>query len=89
MKTDTVAQAVNESNFIKLRVIKDLETGNEYPYADVDSAVNILKRIARSDGCSVSQALETLWVMGSTQDELKAILSSCRGYKRARSGCSQ
>lgn len=78
MSSDTVQEALNESNFIRNRVIKDLETGNEYPYSDVAAAVAILKRVARSDGCPIGLALETLWVMGCSQAELRDILAACK-----------
>ena len=78
MSVDSVHETLNEANFIRTKVIKDLETGNEYPYSDVSSAVAILRRIARLDGCSMSLALETLWIQGCSPVELQAILLACR-----------
>lgn len=60
------------------KVIRDLETGSEYPYKDVSNAVFILRRIAIADRCPIGNVLETVWIEGCEKDDLKRILSQAR-----------
>jgi len=65
---------IPDSDVLIRKVIKDLETGAEYPYRDIDSALNVIQRVARNDSCSASQALETLWIHGMGPDDFLQLL---------------
>jgi len=73
MTAETVRNMGLESELSRRRVIQDLETGSEYPYLDDKSAAAILVRLARTENCSVSQVLETVWVLGCSKEEFRSI----------------
>lgn len=60
------------------KLIRDLETGSEYPYKDIRNAVSILRRIAHTDRCPIGNVLETVWIEGCDSDELKRIIAQAR-----------
>jgi len=73
MSLDIQGEVLSDKDALIGKYIKDLETGDQYPYLCVKNAAYILKRIAKHDGCSVDQALETLWIFGCDAEELRQI----------------
>jgi hypothetical protein len=71
-------QEIPDSDVLLTKVIKDLETGAEYPYRDLNSALTVIQRVAKTDGCSASQALETLWVLGMEPEEFVQVLKAVK-----------
>ena len=69
---------LSDSEILVSKFIRDLETGADHPYVDMESAASVIKRIAKRDKCSVIQALETLWIYGCDVDEFKAITAKAR-----------
>lgn len=74
-------QEVPDSDVLLNKVIKDLETGDEYPYRDIQGAITVIRRVAKNDGCSFSQALETLWVLGMSPEEFSTLQRGLKAPK--------
>jgi len=61
--------SLSDSDVLLSKVIKDLETGAEYPYKSKENAAQILRRIAKLEKCPVNNVLETVWVAGCSAEE--------------------
>lgn len=73
MSLNLSGESIPDADLLKRKIIKDLETGAEHPYKDIVNAATIIRRIAKTEGCSIQQVLETIWVSGCNQDEFKVL----------------